>query len=95
MKHPSLIVLNALLNGQSIKTNTGHTICMSEDNKLCYEMLVEQFPPNKKDVQTELKLFQADWDFNGFIKFCEQIPEEDIVALAASNALVQIKKEKT
>lgn len=79
-KHNSLIVLKALLNGMSIKIDTGHTICMSEDNKLCYEMLVEQFP-------SELKLFQADWDFNGFIRFCENIPEEEIVSIAASLAL--------
>jgi hypothetical protein len=79
-KHNSLIVLKALLNGISIKIETGHTICMSEDNKLCYEMLVEQFP-------SELKLFQADWDFNGFIKFCENMPEQEICNIAASLAL--------
>lgn len=86
-KHNSLIVLKALLYGMSIKIDTGHTICMSEDNKLCYEMLVEQFPNEGKSVPSELKLFQADWDFNGFIKFCENMSEQEICSIAASLAL--------
>lgn len=72
-KHNALIVLSALLEGMSIKTDSIYNICMSEDNYLCYKI--------------ESQLFQADWDFNGFIKFCERMSEEEIVCLAASVAL--------
>lgn len=74
MKHPAVIVLNALLNGLEIK-DQGFTYCMSEDNELCW------IAKSDKDEQL---LFKANWDLNGFIKFCENIPDEEIAALVGS-----------
>lgn len=34
------------------------------------------------------------WDINDFIKWCEKIPEEDIIAIAGSLALQHLRKER-
>lgn len=79
MKHPSLIVLKALLLGIKIKHN-GDTICMSENNQIGIQL---DYPSDQ--------MYMVDWSFNWFMMFCEKLPEQQIVELAAQIALNEMK----
>lgn len=84
MKHKALIVLKALLAGMEIEDG-GNTLCLSENNELCYKMLVETFP-NTELFPPEEKLFQADISVTAFIKFCEKKSDDEIFVLVANLA---------
>jgi hypothetical protein len=72
-----LIVLKALLNGAEIPHYPWPLIL--EEGRLMY-------------LTDEDTAYQADLTFNSFLQICEKMSEEDIVGLAASNALRSIKK---
>lgn len=78
MKHPSLIVLKALLLGIKIEHN--NIVCMSENNQIGIQL-------NHPSDQ----MYIVDWSFNWFMKFCETLPERQIVELAAQIALTEMK----
>lgn len=77
MKHKALIVLKYLLQGGEIK-DQGFTFCMSENDELCWNGTTEEKTP---------LLFKADWNFNGFIKFCEKLSHEEVAVMAMDMAL--------
>jgi len=67
MKHPALIVLKALLNGFTVKDGDHNLIC-SENNEIGVKINDDQ-------------MITVDYTLNGFIKFCEKLPEAQIIEL--------------
>jgi hypothetical protein len=82
MKHPAIIILNALLNGCELEYE-GFTYCMSENNLFGYKVLNDD---------NEEKMIVIDLSLNWFVKFCEKLDESELVALAASAALKSWRK---
>lgn len=83
MKHPSLIVLNALLKGQEIVTKN-NTYLMSEDN---------QFGVKVTDDNGESCVMVTDYSINWLIKFSESLSQNELTLLTCNNVLNSIPSQ--
>ncbi len=77
LKHPAEIVLKALFMGHAVKLGKD-TYLMSDDNFVGVEEGENVRVYHDRDLAIGL---------NDFIKLCGDMPEEDVVGLAASVAL--------
>lgn len=76
--HNALIVLKALLMGIQINGKDGQTYCISINDEFGTKITTSQ--------QEELLMIQ-DWSLNWFIKFANQLSNEEIALLAAQITL--------
>lgn len=90
MKHQVLIVLQALLDGQSVKIKD-YTYVMSEDNKIC--IATYTYDENHKLVENDI-LLNVDYSINDFISLCETLTFEETFLISSSNALTKLNKER-
>lgn len=82
MRHPALIILEALLGGELVHVN-GEVVAMAENNKLGMPML------GNAD-----KVITYDCDISSFINMCEKATKEEIFGITANTALNKVKKDE-
>lgn len=81
MKHSSLIVLDALLNGMIVELD-GRRYGLDEKNRL-----LAMLEDNESGMVVDCSL-------PAFISWCEKVSEQEIFLIAANNALTQCKERK-
>lgn len=81
MNHPAVIILNALLNGQEIKTNN-MTYVMSND---------DQFGVKVIDESGEECVMITDYSINWLLKFANSLTPDEITLIAANTAFNKVK----
>lgn len=89
MKHPSLIVLEALLLGQRVLMPTGHTLAM-EDGKV---WLVAE--TRRGEETSEILLDPgALGERNVFLKYCEAMNPTDLFVIGSQSAMIKMGQER-
>lgn len=76
--HKALILLKALLMGIQVNDKNGQTYCMS---------INDEFGTKITTSQKEELLMIQDWSLNWFIKFANQLSDDEIAIIAAQIAL--------
>jgi len=76
--HKALILLKALLMGIQVNDKNGQTYCMS---------INDEFGTKITTSQKEELLMIQDWSLNWFIKFANQLSDDEIAIIASQIAL--------
>ena len=83
MKRPALIVLKALYQGIPVPDPEG--------NLYYFLNGADEFGFQYESERGGEQMHLADWSLNWFLSFCDKIPEETLISLAAAIALQETK----
>jgi len=90
LRHPSVILLEALLEGQPIHLP-------DDDHEYLYVDGAFGVPATKTDTktgQTEEVLLKVDLDLANFIRSCEKLPFKDVYLIGCGTVLRRLNRRK-
>lgn len=91
-KPKTIIVLEALHVGLPIQLD-GYELVTSDTGEVCIEATRARYE-NGQPVDAGTQLLPFEVSLNGFIRACEDLPDDEITRIAASTALTKHKRQE-